>query len=282
MGSGSAAKLSGGAFEVTVAGAQNILRVLELFTPERPRWSPEEVSSDLQVSVSTAYRYLKLLGDFGFVAAATAGSYTLGPAIIRLDRQMQISDPLLIAAKPVMSEIIGFAAEGSAILLCRVFNDTVLCLHQVLGTGPQPAVSYERGRPMPLFRGATSKVILANLGARNLRRLYQNHDREIARSDLGGKWVSFNASMAVIRRTGHVVSHEEVDRGRIGIAAPIFDSNRRILGSLSFVLLKRKHEDRLVTRLISITKAGALEIEAAMTMDLNTASSTPGRKRAAR
>ena len=38
-------------------------------------------------------------------------SYALGPAIIQMDRQIQICDPMLNAARGVMVDLIQYAAE---------------------------------------------------------------------------------------------------------------------------------------------------------------------------
>lgn len=81
------------------------LSVLKLFTLDRPVWTAEEIAKTLDVSMSTAYRYVLALEDVGLVATASAGRYILGPAIIQLDRQIQLTDPLLRTARPVMDKI---------------------------------------------------------------------------------------------------------------------------------------------------------------------------------
>jgi hypothetical protein len=43
-----------------------------------------------------------------------------------------------------MVELILHAVEGSTAILCRLFHDRVMCMHQVMGRGPQEPVSYER------------------------------------------------------------------------------------------------------------------------------------------
>jgi len=45
-----------------------------------------------------------------------------GPAIIQMDRQIQVSDPMLRAARGVMHTLIPRAGDGSALLLCRLFH----------------------------------------------------------------------------------------------------------------------------------------------------------------
>ena len=246
--------------------------MLKLFTLDAPAWTVEDAAAALGVSVSSAYRYVAALTDAGLLTAGAGGRYALGPAIIQYDRQIQLTDPLLRAAKPVMADLLRFAPAGSTVLLCRLFRETVLCVHQLrhepasppASTPPPvstPLVSYERGRPMPLFRGATSKVILAHLPARDLRRLHAAQPGAIAAAGLGDTWDAFRAAMAALRRAGHVVSQAEVDPGRVGIAAPIAD-DRRVLGSLSYVVPLEHARD--AARLASLAMGGAGEIEAAI------------------
>jgi len=62
-------------------------------------------------------------------------------------------------------------------VLARLFGDTVMCVADTLPSDNGIRTSYERGRPRPLTRGATSKVILAQLPARRLNRLLEAERR---------------------------------------------------------------------------------------------------------
>jgi DNA-binding IclR family transcriptional regulator len=241
-----------------------LLSILTLFSIEKPSWTAEEAAAELDVSITTAYRYFKSLSQIGLITSLSRGAYMLGPAIIEWDRQIQLCDPMLAAARGVMHHLIQYAADGSIILLCRRFRDRVLCVHQVFGRGPQEPVSYERGRPMPLFRGATSKVILAFLPRKELRPLFAANAPEIAKAGLGQTFEQFVAALKKLRRAGVAVTNAEVDPGRIGIAAPICNKDGTIQGSLTFVLPSGGADDRLIGRLIPLTIAGAGEIEAGM------------------
>ncbi|MDE2228736.1 MAG: helix-turn-helix domain-containing protein [Alphaproteobacteria bacterium] len=241
-----------------------MLAVLEFFTIDKPEWTVEEAAARLGVSTATAYRYFKRLTKVGLLSPLAGAHYSLGPAIIQMDRQIQICDPMLRAARPVMIDLIQYAPEGSTMLLSRPFHDCVMCVHQVLGHGPQQPVSYERGRLMPLFRGATSTIILAHLSPRHLKSLFKRHSAEIANAGLGKTWDQFRSTLAGFRRAGGCITRGDIDSGRVGIAAPILDSNGAILGSLSFVLLQAKADEAITGRLFSLTCAGAREIERAM------------------
>ncbi|MFC7514595.1 IclR family transcriptional regulator [Herbaspirillum sp. GCM10030257] len=246
-----------------MATTDRSLSVLKLFTLDNPVWTVEEIAKELQVSMSTAYRYVLALEEVGLVTTASTGKYVLGPAIIKLDRQIQLTDPLLRVARPVMEKISTFAPDGAVVLLCRSFGDSVLCMHQVHTKGPQPLISYERGRPMPLFRGATSRIILAYQPLRLLKEFYSTHQDEIRESSLGESWDDFRANMAKLRKTGHVVSRGEIDPGRIGIAAALLNDDKHAIGSISYVVPSAV-DDTSVPLLASLVQAAAREIETSL------------------
>jgi DNA-binding IclR family transcriptional regulator len=251
------------------SSGDRLLAVLQLFSEDQPAWTVEQAAKRLRTSMPTAYRYFKSLSHVGLISPGARAGYTLGPAIIELDRQIRLCDPLLIAGRPVMEDLIRYSPEGSAILLCRVFQGNVICIHQVRGLGPQAPVSYERGKPMPLFHGATSKVVLANLPTRYLKGVFAKHTKEIKAAGLGNSWETFRKTISAIRRAGACVTRAEIDRGRVGIAAPIIGADGSLLGSLSFVLPAYRADETLVGRILPLTIAGAREIERALATEGN-------------
>lgn len=248
-----------------MAGPDRTIGVLKLFTLDRPAWTVEEAAVAMRVSTSSAYRYFASLTEAGLLTTVASGRYTLGPAIIQYDYQIQLTDPLLRVAKPVMSAIQRLAPPGSMVLLCRLFREQVLCMHQVSDAPATAGISYERGRPMPLFRGATSTIILAHLSSRELRRLYNLQTSNIGAAGLGNTWEAFRTALSRLRKAGHAVTRAAVDPGRMGVAAPILDEGRRVLGSLSYVI--PVSEDGSAVRLASIVTDGAREIEAGMRVE---------------
>jgi DNA-binding IclR family transcriptional regulator len=152
------------------------------------------------------------------------------------------------------------AAYGSdVLLLCRLFRDKVLCVHQER-SGFALDISYSRGRPMPLFRGATSKIMLAYLPERQAARLFLEHRREIATAGLGEEWPEFSASLRALRRNGYCVSHGDVDKGAVGVGAPIFDRDRRLLGSLSRVMAEPDFSEARLPEIAGSVLEGARRI----------------------
>jgi len=249
---------------VSRSSGDRLLMALALFTIECPQWTVEAAAEKLVVSAQTAYRYFKQLTAAGLITPVVGASYTLGPAIIQMERQIQATDPMLIAARIVMVDLIQHAVEGSTAILCRLFHDRVMCMHQVMSRGPQEPVSYERGRLMPLYRGATAKIILAHLPIRTLKSLFAHDAAAISAAGLGGSFDEFRRALAAIRRAGICVTHGEVDHGRTGIGAPIFDRDGAVLGSLSLALPSARVDEALIARVAPLVALGAREVERIM------------------
>lgn len=244
-----------------LTSAEKVLAVLSLFTAAQPVWSPERAARQLGVSLATGYRYFTILVDGGLLERLQRNRYVLGPAIVELDRQVRAADPVLKLSQPVMDRLLRRIRQPATVLLCRYYREKVMCIHQETNRLGEPISSYERGVLLPLFRGATSKAILANLPPRTIANLWRDHRRDVAAAGLGPSYEDFKAALRDLRRDGVVVSANEVDPGRTGIAAPVFDGNGRVIGSLSVVLLTKPASPRTVPRLRAGVIGAAREIE---------------------
>jgi DNA-binding IclR family transcriptional regulator len=147
------------------------------------------------------------------------------------------------------------------VILGRFFHTSVLCIHQE-GHPDDIAVTFARGRTMPLFRGATPKVILANLPpVRVLKDIYLSHGEKIREAGLGGDWNSFRANLREIRKAGfYVTPGGEVDHAVTGIAAPIFDKQKEILASVTLAVSERHCTPEMVESFVEMVCATAQEI----------------------
>ncbi|SDW74629.1 IclR family transcriptional regulator [Roseicitreum antarcticum] len=207
-----------------------LLGVLDLFDENRPEWGFDDIHERLGYSRSTLYRYLKVLLDAGLLSSFPGRGYTLGPRIIELDYQIMANDPLIHAARPVMHELV--ASYSCVSLLCRRYRQKVLCVHQEVST-TKVRSNYERGRSRPLLRGAASQVILAYLSSYQLTKLYEEDQDGFADAGLGNTLAAVRKSLRVIRQRGWYHTQGQVTPGVTGVAAPIFDANDEITGSIS-------------------------------------------------
>lgn len=244
--------------------ADRALSVLQLFTLDEPEWTVEEAAERLKISNSTAYRYFSSLNTIGFVESLTTGVYTLGPAIIEYDRQIRMLDPLLSVARPVMQRLVEMSENKAAALLCRRYRLQVMCVHLEHEENLDAAVSYERGRPMGLLRGAASRVILAQMPARTLKSIYEDQAKAIAKAGLGGDWSEFRSALRVIRLGEVLIAHAQLDPGKVGVAAPVMFPADNVIGSVSMVMSEGDATNQMLARMSTLVLAGAREIEAGL------------------
>ena len=115
-----------------------------------------------------------------------------------------------------------------------------------------------------------------------MKSLFALHAAEIAEAGLGADWEDFRRALSRLRRAGACVTRGELDAGRIGIAAPVFDRERAILGSLSLVLPAARADEGVIARLQALTVAGAREIERAMANGSVSRQPSPARMKVAR
>ncbi|WP_440534567.1 IclR family transcriptional regulator [Variovorax sp. YR566] len=219
-----------------MSSLNKMLSLLEFFSIERPVWTSDELLARSGLSRPTGYRYFKELCDSGLLRRAENG-YSLGPRIIEMDYYIQQSDRLLMACRPVMSQI---AQETTCnVLLATIYGASILAIHQEIGAKSGP-LAFGRGRPMPLFRGGGSKVIIASLSLARHRRLYEDHAADIAAAGLGGNFKEFRARMVQIQRDGYVVSVGELDPDAAGAAVPV-SSGTLIEPSAMIIVTTRPH-----------------------------------------
>lgn len=244
----------------TDSSTDRVLGILDLFTEEHPVWTTDLLITRLGVARATMYRYLRALVETGFLTPDGGGSYSLGPRFIEMDRQIRMADPLLQVAPAVMQSL-RTDFDGDQ-LLCRYYGLRVL---SILEDRADPQIkentSFDRGRPFPLFLGAPSRVILANLSQAQLQRLFLNHPQEIAAAGLGHNWLEFRENMKEVSRRGYERA-SDIDRNLIGIAAPIFLPSGDVMGSLCLVKMRKDVDERQVLQIAELAKTAAAEISA--------------------
>lgn len=209
-----------------------VIAVLNLFDKRRLAIGVDDIGSALGLSSASAYRYASELLAAGLLARSSSG-YRLGPKIIELEYLIRTFDPILCAGEELMQAIA--SRTGHDVLLCNVYDETIVNVLHIPGVNPV-RLTYTKGLPMPLFRGAQAKVVLAFMDRRKLKRLFERSIVDAAVSPdvrkIGRDWTAFSAALKQIRQRGHHVARGELDRGVVGIAAPVLGTDDEILGSL--------------------------------------------------
>ncbi len=211
--------------------------LFDAYPGKRPA-SAEEVADRLRTSKPTAFRYLRQLCEAGMLTRLS-GRYALGPRIIQLDRRIRLCDPILLASRDALKNLASLT--GCSAVLSSIYGDQVIMVHRERGPDDMD-LGFDRGSALPLFRGAASKVILAHLTAARLKRIYESHGKSPDAQPIGADWTRFSRYFRECRRNGYYLSRDELELGVTGISAPIFNSDRLVIGSLTLVFESRRGE----------------------------------------
>jgi len=237
-----------------MSGLSRYVDVLRLFGESRSEWTVPDISEAIGVPASTVYRTVRELVAENFLEASTEANYRLGPAFIEFDRLIRLTDPLAAIGTSLLRECALQARLPCAAVLARLYGDTVMCVADVTAKDAAIPTSYERGRPRPLLQGATSKAILAQLPTRKLTRLLADH---APRRKFEPTTEELREQLAAVRKRGYCVTRGEVDKGLMGIAAPVTLPERGLVASLSVIVEAAAVDDAVERRLVLLVVSTA-------------------------
>jgi DNA-binding IclR family transcriptional regulator len=203
------------------------LRLL-LTVSDRGEVRADELSSLLDMPLSTVYRYLRTLGDFGFVDRHD-GLFRLGPKLHIGTGANVSSERLIRHADAPLRKLVHDTGE-TAVVVRRIGLSSV-CLHQIESDEPL-RVTLEPGAMSPLYAGAPGRVLLAfappevldEVLAQDLTRFTEATPTETElRAGLGG-----------IVMTGLALSEGELFEGSVAVAVPLFREDG-IVGAIALI-----------------------------------------------
>lgn len=244
-----------------MSSLSRMLSILDLFGAESPVLSAEEIIARRKYSRPTGYRYVRELVAAGLLVRV-AGGYSLGPRIIELDWLIRRHDPVLTRSRRFVQELV--ARTGCSVTQMGIYGDRIVTIHHE--RGPEGLeIGFDRGRPMPLFRGSPSRAILAFLPRARMKRLFERHRAELSAEQRKRGFEAFYTHMQQVRQAGYAVSLGELDVGNVGIAAPIFRPDLGVAGSLCLVLTRTRYDTAnvpvLVERLLEAAAAISRTLE---------------------
>jgi IclR family transcriptional regulator, acetate operon repressor len=132
------------------------LRVL-LTIADRGEIRADDLGTALDMSMSTVYRYLRTLTEFGFIERHEGG-YGLGPRLLIGTGANVSSEELIRVADPFLRLL---AEEtGETAVISRRIGLTAVCLHEIPSANAL-RVTLGAGHSGPLDQGALARALLA-------------------------------------------------------------------------------------------------------------------------
>jgi DNA-binding IclR family transcriptional regulator len=245
------------------AGVRSVERALDVllcFDFETPTLGVSQIARRLHLSKSTVHRLLVALERRGFVRQdAASGAYQPGLQLFRLGRVVQNGMELRAQALPVMRRL--QLACGETVNLNIVVGRARVCIEKV-ESRHDVRHFVELGKPLPLYVGASGKVLLAHLPPQEVAAVLQQARRE-GRVD-GAYLAALPGQLAAIRRRGYAAGAGERVPGAFSVSAPVRDHTGAVVAGLTISgpVLRLRAGD--LARFGRMVRAAADEISAAM------------------
>ncbi len=213
---------------------ERVVDILNHLAESQAECSITEISRQLGLSKATVYRILSSLERERWVTQKpeTRG-YTLGSKVLQIGVSMLSNFSLTRDCRPFLKQLRD--ATGETAILNMRDDLQRLVVEQIQGYHEVRHLA-EPGKRLPLWCGAPSKAILAFMAETEIEAvigdLMKSGVKVLASGQAGGV-DRLREEIADIRRKGFAFSVGERVAGVFGVAVPIFDRDRQVVGSVS-------------------------------------------------
>lgn len=213
-----------------------VRRVLLLLSclVDHPGESAQGLAARLNLPRSTVHRLLAMLRTSGFADNEVSGSFGPGIELFRIAGRLAPLIPYRKFAEPHLKELSAQFHETS--ILALLARAQLKMFYAAKGSPPDPMrYNIELGALEPLVWGATARVLLAHLSEPEIATALKRREPSPARQEETDE-TELRESLARIRRDGYGITHAHRTLNTVGIAAPFFDGEGNVCGSLGFLI----------------------------------------------
>ncbi|MDQ3688072.1 MAG: IclR family transcriptional regulator [Acidobacteriota bacterium] len=239
-----------------------IVVLIETLRDEQGGLSLQELANRTGYVKSSIHRILHSLKKHGYIEQESpGGSYRLGMQFLTLARGLNGGISLLQMARPYLRELVETFNESAYLAVLHadrgIFVDVQESNRDLRLVGPLGAeVHYHAtaaGKVMAAFMPSDHRGAL--LDGRKLERLTEKTLTKRAQVE---------NELAEVKRLGYGVNDEETIVGAIFLAAPIFDAQQSVCGSISVGIPKPRFSEQLGKKIASQLKDACQRLSSAL------------------
>lgn len=214
-----------------------------------------DLAAGLGVVPSSAHRILGSLCEDGFVKQNKSnGRYALGLETFRLAHLIVARAPWRTAALTHMRKLVDRCNE-TALLGVYDAHRQQMVFAAAVESGHQLRYAIDLHTWMPVYAGASGLAILAFLGDDEIASVIER-SRLSALTDATITDASrLRAALTVVRQQGYAITHGHRVPGAVGLAAPVFGSDGRVIGDVCLTVPEQRFDKRGVAKLTKMLLA---------------------------
>jgi DNA-binding IclR family transcriptional regulator len=210
-----------------IGAVDRALRLLLMFR-ERPELRIVDAARELEAAPSTVHRILAMLMAYGFVSKdADTQVYLPGEVLVDLGVQVVNQWDFVETARPLVADLSAAAGETVSLGVLRQSDVLVVAAAE---SEQMVRIAGLLGQRISAFHSAMGRVLLAELPAERVRRMYpdqtlrgqgQSAGIVIERDEL-------EAELARVREQGYATNHLPVSMDYASVAVPVRRHGRAI------------------------------------------------------
>lgn len=207
-----------------VRSVQRAVEIMSLLTEQRPAITIREIVEATGLPKTTVLRLVQTLDHNGLLSPTSTG-YMAGPGLWRWAHLAKTSWEPPAETRELMRNLVERQRETVNIYVRHRISR--VCVAQEESPMPLRHV-VQVGDELPLWAGATSKVLLRDAPASLIDRVAEASPSGIDQSEKLREWIT------EAREAGFAVSHGEREVGLSAIAVPVEDKSGDVVAALSF------------------------------------------------
>ena len=236
-----------------VQALERALDILDCFSFQNRELSLTDVVKRTGLNKTTVKRLIANLTDRGYLQQIPQSKmYQLGMRLFEMGGIVFSSFSLRQAAAYPMTQLQN--KTGATVLLGVRMEDQLVYVDKREGAGMIRILS-DIGWRRPLHYGMLGMILLANLDAKDVRRILRQTPLQAHTPFSITDPDAFSLRLEKIRVQGYVMEKEEAVEGIFGIAAPIRDYSRQVVAALGIALpLSSSNRTQKLEQLIETVK----------------------------
>jgi DNA-binding IclR family transcriptional regulator len=212
-------------------------------------WGVRELGEALKFPPASVHRLLAALLEHGLVRRnPDSGQYQIGMEFYRLAMKLSSRSGIRNASLPIMQELVAQCDENALLALYDSSRMEIMFVAAVDSNHPLRYVQ-SLNEWLPVYTGASGLAVMAFLPKpERLDVIKRTGLAPVTRNTIANPAL-LEEELAKVRLRGYALSRGQRNLGTVGLAAPIWNPDGRVIGSLILAMPEQRFNNRLEPRL---------------------------------
>jgi DNA-binding IclR family transcriptional regulator len=221
---------------------------------------PSEIASELGINRTRVFRILKSLEQRGYVEySSDSQGYRVGLKFLEIGSLIKHEIEPQQIARPVLSELARITGETTYLVIR--YNQQAVCVNRYQGN-LNLQISTKVGQPLPLYAGASPKILLAYLPLEEQEQIIQKMELVHFTNNTIVDREKLRERLKLIRSRGYEIDEEDLEIGAFAIGAPVFNNEGDIVASITLAVPGPRFNTERKNQLIPVVVNTARRISA--------------------